>query len=789
MRDRAGSSACKIDRLDMDETVRRCEELIEAGRPVAARRGQRAKLVLLRDDPRLRGDRRGLRARQRRRPVGRLGVAAARRPSPHPRRRHRPHVPAVRPRGAPRLSRLRPRGEGGRARDGARAAPRAPPAARRRGRPQRLLRRRGERGRLRGIRDARAAHPLRRHDVAAQGVLARRPCARSSASRSSMGVGGSIDVLAGRPARARLGCSGSASSGSTASCRSRAGSGRATCGRTRASSTSSAGARRPPDGAGRAGRSPATHVALPRARRGRRRRRRVSLRAGARAARRGAARRRALALPHARRDGAQGLVQGLLAPPRLAPRLPGDDRVRDRDAARARRAQRRRQPTPSARGSWATGRSRSRTPTAASWRARCGRRRAARSSSTPGWSSTASSTSTSGSDGAYLDAAVRAGDFLADVEATDGTWPAAKEYSGCRTRTTLASTGRSSGSRRRPGTSATATPPSRTSTGCSPCSARTAGSTDCVFKPGMLPSTHGLAYTMRGLLESAALLGERRYLAAAAPHRARPRRRLRAARQAAGHVRPQDWTPPRPLPVPHRHARRSAASGYGSTSSPARSGCSSSAGARSPRRRRSSSAAAGADVDGALPGSFPAVGPLCATPVPELGDEVPRRLARPRRGVRARLDPERQCVSGEADDAAVTRRHPRAQRRAHARPGARVARASEPAPGRRSSSSTTPRRTRPRRSRRELGARVVPAPTGRLRRRRAERRAGTLRRATVVVFLDADAIPAPGWGAGLARALAGASRTRSSAARARSPAHDLGLGRAPRVRDALPPAR
>jgi uncharacterized protein YyaL (SSP411 family) len=38
---------------------------------------------------------------------------------------------------------------------------------------------------------------------------------------------------------------------------------------------------------------------------------------------------------------------------------------------------------------------------------------------------------------------------------------------------------------------------------------------DCTFKPGMLPSTHSIAYTLRGLLESALLLGESRYLDAA----------------------------------------------------------------------------------------------------------------------------------------------------------------------------------------------------------------------------------------------------------------------------------
>ena len=34
----------------------------------------------------------------------------------------------------------------------------------------------------------------------------------------------------------------------------------------------------------------------------------------------------------------------------------------------------------------------------------------------------------------------------------------------------------------------------------------------CIFKPGGTPSTHGIAYTMRGLLESHCLTGERAYL-------------------------------------------------------------------------------------------------------------------------------------------------------------------------------------------------------------------------------------------------------------------------------------
>jgi hypothetical protein len=38
----------------------------------------------------------------------------------------------------------------------------------------------------------------------------------------------------------------------------------------------------------------------------------------------------------------------------------------------------------------------------------------------------------------------------------------------------------------------------------------------CSFKPGMLPNTHGIAYTLRGLLECSALLDEPRYVEAVA---------------------------------------------------------------------------------------------------------------------------------------------------------------------------------------------------------------------------------------------------------------------------------
>ena len=49
-RDRARVLGCDIDRLDMDETVRRCAEIIESGGPVQHVVVNVAKVVALRDD-------------------------------------------------------------------------------------------------------------------------------------------------------------------------------------------------------------------------------------------------------------------------------------------------------------------------------------------------------------------------------------------------------------------------------------------------------------------------------------------------------------------------------------------------------------------------------------------------------------------------------------------------------------------------------------------------------------------------------------------------------------------
>jgi hypothetical protein len=112
----------------------------------------------------------------------------------------------------------------------------------------------------------------------------------------------------------------------------------------------------------------------------------------------------------------------------------------------------------------------------------------------------------------FLDAAVRAGRFLVEAARPDGTWDPAVEYSGI---------------------------PHTYNSRVSWAMLRLAEITDdaelreaavrqldwvvgrqrpnawfdsCVFKPDGVPSTHGIAYTLRGLLESSALLDEPRYL-------------------------------------------------------------------------------------------------------------------------------------------------------------------------------------------------------------------------------------------------------------------------------------
>ena len=164
-----------------------------------------AKLVTMHDDARLREIVDALRARQRRRPERRVGVAPARRPAARARRRHRPDARAARPRRGARLPRLLPRRASGGARDarssGCASSTRGctSPATATATSP-----RKSGRGLRRDPRRPRR-HPLRRDEHAAQGVLPRRATGRSLGVPFVMGVGGSIDVVAGITRRAPAG--------------------------------------------------------------------------------------------------------------------------------------------------------------------------------------------------------------------------------------------------------------------------------------------------------------------------------------------------------------------------------------------------------------------------------------------------------------------------------------------------------------------------------------------------------------------------------------------------------
>ena len=114
--DRVEVLGCEIDRVDMDEAARRCDAYVSTRAGAQHMAVNAAKLVAMRRDDGAAADRRRLRPRHRRRPGGRVGLAAARRPAADARRRHRPDARACGARGAARLSRLHPRRSGGRAR-------------------------------------------------------------------------------------------------------------------------------------------------------------------------------------------------------------------------------------------------------------------------------------------------------------------------------------------------------------------------------------------------------------------------------------------------------------------------------------------------------------------------------------------------------------------------------------------------------------------------------------------------------------------------------------------------
>ena len=115
----------------------------------------------------------------------------------------------------------------------------------------------------------------------------------------------------------------------------------------------------------------------------------------------------------------------------------------------------------------------------------------------------------------YLEAAARAGDFLARAQDDDGAWRGAHSYYGIAhtytsrvawalLRLALASGDESYGAIAHRHLRWVLT------------MQRDNGWFDaCIFKPNMVPNTHAMAYTMRGLLESHALTGRDDYLAAA----------------------------------------------------------------------------------------------------------------------------------------------------------------------------------------------------------------------------------------------------------------------------------
>jgi uncharacterized protein YyaL (SSP411 family) len=115
----------------------------------------------------------------------------------------------------------------------------------------------------------------------------------------------------------------------------------------------------------------------------------------------------------------------------------------------------------------------------------------------------------------YLDAASRAGDFLVRGQDSDGAWRGEVQYNGiaatynARVAWALVRLAGAAGDSR-------FADAARRKLDWVVSRQRPNGwFDDCVFKPGMLPSTHTIAYTLRGLLESGALLGEPRYLDAA----------------------------------------------------------------------------------------------------------------------------------------------------------------------------------------------------------------------------------------------------------------------------------
>lgn len=117
--------------------------------------------------------------------------------------------------------------------------------------------------------------------------------------------------------------------------------------------------------------------------------------------------------------------------------------------------------------------------------------------------------------GGYLEAAERAGHFLLARQDLDGAWRGPNQYAGiphvydARVAWALVRLAGASGDR------SYAVAAVRALDWVLSMQESDGWFNACSFKPGMLPSTHGLAYTLRGLLESAVLLEANEYLEAA----------------------------------------------------------------------------------------------------------------------------------------------------------------------------------------------------------------------------------------------------------------------------------
>ncbi len=136
-------------------------------------------------------------------------------------------------------------------------------------------------------------------------------------------------------------------------------------------------------------------------------------------------------------------------------------------------------------------------------------------------------------DERYLHAAVRAGEWLERVQEADGTWQGENDYGGIphtycsRVDWALLRLAAASGEERFGDVAG------RHLDWVLSVQQENGWFDWCVFRIGTFPSTHALAYTMRGLLESSVLNGDRRYLDAA----------HKTARALLGIFRTQGWLP------------------------------------------------------------------------------------------------------------------------------------------------------------------------------------------------------------------------------------------------------